>query len=54
MEDTLGNWLLQVLLALEYLHGRGVVHRDLRPENIFLTAQGNVKLGSLKFSKVDL
>ncbi len=28
---------LQVLLALELAHGLGVVHRDMKPENVFLT-----------------
>ncbi|MBI2391267.1 MAG: serine/threonine protein kinase, partial [Deltaproteobacteria bacterium] len=28
---------LQVLLALEVAHGFGVVHRDMKPENVFLT-----------------
>lgn len=28
------------------------MHRDIRPENIFLTSQGNLKLGSFRSSKV--
>lgn len=43
-----------MLMALEYLHDRSILHKDLRPTNIFLTAQGNIKLGSLKLSKVIL
>jgi|SRR5580658_1471093 serine/threonine protein kinase len=30
--------------ALEYLHGRGVIHHDLKPDNVIVDAEDNVKL----------
>lgn len=35
--------------ALAFLHGRNIVHRDLKLENIFITKTGVVKLGDLGF-----
>jgi hypothetical protein len=42
-EETLGIFR-QILDALEYAHGRGVVHRDLKPGNVILGEDGTVKL----------
>jgi serine/threonine protein kinase len=36
--------LLQVCAGLGYAHERGVIHRDVKPGNVFLLPQGHVKL----------
>jgi len=33
-----------VILAISFLHAHGVVHRDIKPDNLLITPQGNVKL----------
>ncbi|HKO89933.1 MAG TPA: protein kinase [Polyangiaceae bacterium] len=38
---------LQILLGLECAHGLGVVHRDLKPGNVFLAQQGNESVAKL-------
>jgi serine/threonine protein kinase len=41
----------QVLSALDYAHGHGIVHRDVTPSNIIVTAEGQVKLGGFGLAK---
>jgi hypothetical protein len=37
----------EVCRGLEYAHSRGVVHRDLKPGNVWLTGDGLAKIGDL-------
>lgn len=42
--------LLQVLLALQYLHLLGFIYRDLKPENILLHHSGHIMLTDFDLS----
>jgi serine/threonine-protein kinase len=38
-------WIaMEICVALEYMHGQGVVHRDLKPENILVDAEDRIKI----------
>lgn len=41
----------EVVLALEYLHSKDVVYRDLKPENLLLDANGHIRITDFGFAK---
>nr|XP_032834147.1 ribosomal protein S6 kinase alpha-3-like isoform X2 [Petromyzon marinus] len=50
-EEDVKFYLAELALALNHLHGVGIIYRDLKPENILLDEVGHIKLTDFGLSK---
>ena len=46
-ESTIWSFIVDVAAGLHHIHSNGLVHLDIKPQNIFLTEDGTLKIGDL-------
>jgi serine/threonine protein kinase len=46
------SWMKDTACGLEFMHSKGVVHRDMKPHNIFLASDGTAKIGDFGLSRI--
>jgi len=49
--DTTKFYACEVLAGLEYIHSRGYVYRDLKPENLLIDESGHIKIIDFGFAR---
>ena len=51
-EEQILNWMVQILLALDYIHKNDIIHRDIKPQNIFIKNRHIICIGDFGIAKI--
>ena len=51
-ETDILDWLVQLCLALSYVHDKKILHRDLKTQNMFIQNKNKIRIGDFGIAKI--
>lgn len=53
-EDVVKKYIAELVLAIEHLHKKGIIYRDLKPDNVLIDIDGHIKLVDFGLVKIGM